>query len=192
MAEQEVLNTLSGVANESKEVREEAERRLSQYTLQPGYGGILCRIMSNGDIPVHLRQVGVPTDLPFTLKLAGIILKRFIREQWDEKCEKRQNRPVLTPEDKQEVKGRLPALLAQASVKVRTAAALAISSIAHWDWPDQWPDLLPNLLGCLGSDDMNLVCITLLYLISYRSTDPSPAYRCSLQVRTFRMLTFLL
>lgn len=57
MAEQEVLNTLTGVANESQQIREEAEKRLSQYSLQPGYGAILIRIMSNGEIPVHFRQV---------------------------------------------------------------------------------------------------------------------------------------
>jgi hypothetical protein len=60
MAEQEVLNTLIGVTNESKEVREEAERRLQQYTLQPGYGGILMRIMSTSEVPLPYRQV---TDL---------------------------------------------------------------------------------------------------------------------------------
>ncbi len=57
MAEQEVLNTLIGVTNEVKEVREEAERRLQQYTFQPGYGGILIRIMSTSEVPLPYRQV---------------------------------------------------------------------------------------------------------------------------------------
>lgn len=57
MAEQEVLNTLLGVTNEAQATREEAERRLQQYAHQPGYGGILCRIMSNQEVPLHLRQV---------------------------------------------------------------------------------------------------------------------------------------
>eukprot|EP01124_Arcella_intermedia_P004451 TRINITY_DN12533_c0_g1_i1.p1 TRINITY_DN12533_c0_g1~~TRINITY_DN12533_c0_g1_i1.p1 ORF type:complete len:1012 (-),score=186.07 TRINITY_DN12533_c0_g1_i1:59-2773(-) len=37
------------------------------------------------------------------------------------------------------------------------AAAMCISYIAHWDWPEKWPDLVPNLLNCLSSHNIFLV-----------------------------------
>jgi len=49
--------------------------------------------------------------------------------------------------------------------QIRTVAAMAIASIAHWDWPQKWPGLLHSLIECLGSNDNNLVLLILFFLL---------------------------
>ena len=41
--------------------------------------------------------------------------------------------------------------------KVRASVAYALSSIAHWDWPEQWPELFDILMACLKSGDEHAV-----------------------------------
>ena len=39
--------------------------------------------------------------------------------------------------------------------KICTAISMAVSSIAHYDWPEDWPDLLPFLLKLIN-DQTNI------------------------------------
>lgn len=41
---------------------------------------------------------------------------------------------------------------------LRDFQAMAIASIAHWDWPDEWPNLIQELVQCLKNpNNINLV-----------------------------------
>ena len=39
--------------------------------------------------------------------------------------------------------------------KICTAISMAVSSVAHYDWPEDWPDLLPFLLKLIN-DQTNI------------------------------------
>lgn len=65
--------------------------------------------------------------------------------------------PEVPEADKAAMKAALPRGLADANSKVRTAVAMAVASIAQWEWPDRWPGLIEQLTAALGSPDLNLV-----------------------------------
>ena len=47
----------------------------------------------------------------------------------------------------------LPHGLKESISKVRSSVAYCISSIAHWDWPDEWPELFNILTGALRGNE---------------------------------------
>ena len=51
----------------------------------------------------------------------------------------------------------LPMGLKESISKVRASVAYALSSIAHWDWPEEWPELFDILMACLKSGDEHAV-----------------------------------
>jgi hypothetical protein len=105
---------------------------------------VLCSIALSPAAPAELRQ------------LAAVLLKQHIKAHWVE-GERRYEPPTATDEEKRFIKEALPAGLAEAHSKVRTAVALAIATIAKWDYPEQWPGLLEHLVASIKSGhDPNL------------------------------------
>ena len=85
-----------------------------------------------------------------------MLLKQYVRVHWDGSDESFAA-PEVTELDKAAIKALLPRGLADPNSKVRTAVAMAIASIAHWEWPEKWPGLIEDLTRALGSADLNLV-----------------------------------
>ena len=85
-----------------------------------------------------------------------MLLKQFVKQHWME-GERGYEPPTATDEEKRFIKEALPAGLSEASSKVRTAVALAMATIAKWDYPEQWPGLLEHLISSIkASQDPNL------------------------------------
>eukprot|EP01119_Soliformovum_irregulare_P000725 TRINITY_DN10535_c1_g1_i3.p1 TRINITY_DN10535_c1_g1~~TRINITY_DN10535_c1_g1_i3.p1 ORF type:complete len:751 (-),score=247.92 TRINITY_DN10535_c1_g1_i3:105-2102(-) len=64
---------------------------------------------------------------------------------------------MVADSDRVAIKTGLPRGLSDPENKIRTAVAMAIATIAHWDWPEQWPTLVQDLVTCLQSPDKNLL-----------------------------------
>jgi hypothetical protein len=138
------LQLLASTLDANHDVRRAAEAALQQQSTQHGHGVVLCSIALSPAAPAELQQ------------LAAVLLKQYIKAHWIE-GERRYEPPTATDEEKRFIKDALPAGLSQANSKVRTAVALAIATIAKWDYPEQWPGLLEHLVACIKSGhDTNL------------------------------------
>lgn len=51
----------------------------------------------------------------------------------------------------------IPLGLTEPSSRVRSTVAYVISSIAHWDWPEDWPELFDVLMQALTSGNPHAV-----------------------------------
>jgi len=82
-------------------------------------------------------------------QLAGVLFKQFCEIHWSQNSEKFVE-PEVDLAIKQRVKQILPMGLNDQSSKIRTTVAFAISTIAHFDWPELWPELFGFLLNALS------------------------------------------
>lgn len=80
------------------------------------------------------------------------VLRQHIRAHWAPEAHDFKE-PVIADDEKAAVRAALPAGLADADSKLRTAVGLAAAAIAKWDCPDAWPDLLDNLLRAIDQHD---------------------------------------
>ncbi|KAL6538867.1 hypothetical protein OROMI_025193 [Orobanche minor] len=135
--QQWLINCLNASLDPNHQVRTFAETSLQQASLQPGYGVALARVAANRELPFGLRQ------------LAAVLLKQFIRKHWDED-EETFEPPVVLSNEKASIKELLLASLDDPSKKICTAVSVAVSTIAHCDWPDDWPELVPSLLRLIN------------------------------------------
>ena len=55
------------------------------------------------------------------------------------------------------IRSLIPRGLTEANSRVRSTVAYVISSIAHWDWPDQWSELFDLLMQALASSNKDAV-----------------------------------
>lgn len=64
----------------------------------------------------------------------------------------------VPPEPSDQVKATLremaPVGLTYHESKIRNSIAAIITSIAHWDWPEQWPALFDTLMGLLQTENV--------------------------------------
>ncbi|KAL6573639.1 hypothetical protein OROHE_002098 [Orobanche hederae] len=149
--QQWLINCLNASLDPNHQIRTFAETSLQQASLQPGYGVALARVAANRELPFGLRQ------LPFRIALvrltiiylAAVLLKQFIRKHWDED-EETFEPPVVLSNEKASIKELLLASLDDPSKKICTAVSVAVSTIAHCDWPDDWPELVPSLLSLIN------------------------------------------
>lgn len=145
MADQDqqwLLNCLTATLDTSQEVRSFAEASLNQASLQPGFGGALSKVAANRELPLGLRQ------------LAAVLLKQFVKKHWQE-GEENFEHPVVSSDEKEIIRRLLLLSLDDSNRKICTAISMAVSSIAHYDWPEDWPDLLPFLLKLIN-DQTNI------------------------------------
>ena len=100
--------------------------------------------------------------------------------------------PIVSEKEKDAIRQQLPQGLAFADNPSRTAIAMAVASIAHWDFPDLWPNLLQDLLTALArKDEIHrvsgvLTCVHMIaeeveedHVIQVYSFTPVPARRNS-------------
>ncbi len=132
-----VLQCLIGTLNAGHDIRESAEKQLTEQSRAEGFGLVLCKIIAAGPQQVEdgVRQ------------LAAVVLKKYIKERWD-KDAKHYQPPTVRDEEKALVRQALlqGGCLADASSKVRTAVGMAIAAIANFDWSQAWPELLECLI----------------------------------------------
>ncbi|XP_078437872.1 ARM repeat superfamily protein isoform X1 [Wolffia australiana] len=81
--------------------------------------------------------------------LAAVLVKQYIKQHWQEDDESFVH-PVVSSGEKESIRELLLFSLDDHHGKLRTAVAMAVASIAHYDWPEDWPDLIPHLLRLLS------------------------------------------
>eukprot|EP00878_Enallax_costatus_P044724 GHUV01053448.1.p1 GENE.GHUV01053448.1~~GHUV01053448.1.p1 ORF type:complete len:172 (+),score=46.18 GHUV01053448.1:247-762(+) len=141
---QRVLQCLQHIQGANPEAIKAAEAQLTVESQQPGYGVVLCQIALSTQVAAHLRQ------------LAAVLLKQYVRQHWVE-GERGFQPPETNEQDKQQIRQALPAGLADADSKIRTAVGMAIAAIANWDWPQAWPGLMDYLVNSIKDrKDANL------------------------------------
>jgi len=72
-----------------------------------------------------------------------VVLERFIA-------------PEPTEEVKSAMRSMLPVGLTFPESKIRNSIAAIISTIAHWDWPEQWGGLFEILVSYLRMDNVSI------------------------------------
>ncbi|PIN25923.1 hypothetical protein CDL12_01337 [Handroanthus impetiginosus] len=135
--QQWLINCLNASLDPNHQVRNFAETSLQQASLQQGYGLALARVAANRELPFGIRQ------------LAAVLLKQYIRKHWNEDEEGFEH-PIVPSNEKVSIKGILLASLDDPYKKICTAISVAVSTIAHYDWPDDWPELVPFLLSLIN------------------------------------------
>lgn len=129
-----LVAVLQGAASADPAARTAAEQQLSGGANQPQFGVLLCQVVVSPEVDSGLKQ------------LAALVLKKYIKEHWDETNRKFQ--PPVAPENAKHLirQGLLPGL-ADDSSKLRTAVGMCIAEICKTDWPQQWPGLLHWLVA---------------------------------------------
>ncbi|RVW45494.1 Importin-9 [Vitis vinifera] len=89
-----------------------------------------------------------------SLQPAAVLLKQFVKKHWQE-GEENFEHPVVSSDEKEIIRRLLLLSLDDSNRKICTAISMAVSSIAHYDWPEDWPDLLPFLLKLIN-DQTNI------------------------------------
>lgn len=133
-----LVAVLGQLLSPAPEAREAGEASLTQAGKQPGCGMALLEISLHPSLDPGIRQ------------LAAVLLKSHVREHWTVESS-HYREPPISPEEQAAIRARLPSGLADPDRKLRTAAAVAVSTIARWDCPQAWPDLLPGLLGAIAA-----------------------------------------
>eukprot|EP00667_Euglena_gracilis_P003828 EG_transcript_3840 len=103
--------------------------------------------------------------------MAGVLLKRLIKDEWEES---------MADEEKQHLKAKLPLGLVDAERKVTTMVGMTIGQISAFDYPDEWPTLVEDLLMMVqthaGSHPAAVYgCVTCLEVVTEKAADDSLA-----------------
>ncbi|EGD81708.1 hypothetical protein PTSG_02419 [Salpingoeca rosetta] len=127
--EQAILEALALAGEADRDKRDQGEQQLRQFSDQaPEFVGALSNVVASDQTPPHFRQ------------LAAVVLKQNITRHWDSNDSKFAP-PLTTDGVKAVVRSNLLTTLTDESRALRSMAALCVSMIAKFDWPDQWPDL---------------------------------------------------
>ena len=140
-----VIDCLVGLLSIDSVVRTTAEQYLNLLEQDPAFGVRLSEeVILRQDISVQLRQ------------LACIVLKNYIKVHWCAQSVKFEAPEVPAPA-KAVIKAGISSALGCADPKLRTAVAMVVTGIMHWEWPAQWPGAFQELVQCLRSPDPNLL-----------------------------------
>lgn len=134
-----LYETLTGILSPHQETRQPAEQRLQALEVTEEFGIHLTEFLVDPNRHLPIRQ------------LASVLLKQYVETHWCTVAEKFRP-PEIKPAAKEKIKELLPMGLRDSISKVRTAVAYAISTIAHWDWPENWPGLFDILVSCLSGE----------------------------------------
>ncbi|KAI5452485.1 hypothetical protein NCC49_000648 [Naganishia albida] len=138
--EQELYNTLQSTLSPDAATRSAAEQNLERLMGSPEGGLALCNIALNQQLDISIRQS------------AAILLSQYIRKYWSGVFAQFIG-PWPSEEIKKPFRTALIAGLSDPSSKIRSAMALALSLVAHSDFPDNFPEFLPSLFTILQSGD---------------------------------------
>ncbi|OLY77829.1 Importin-9 [Smittium mucronatum] len=143
------------------ETRRIGEDSLKNLELNPDFSQALVKIAQSNDITEDIRQLSL------------IILKSYVDARWNLGCEKYTEGPIASQISKDLVRNVTFQLLSDNILKIRKAAAYALSIIARYDWPDEWPNLFNQLLEQLKMGDPNQKYSSLLVFKELISRDLS-------------------
>ena len=79
-------------------------------------------------------------------QLSLVLLKQYVDSHWWKHYEDKFDPPEVAVEARDIIREVLPQILADENSKIRCGVAHVISTIAHWDWPEEWPTLFSTLM----------------------------------------------
>eukprot|EP00794_Sanderia_malayensis_P006843 gene6843-7611_t len=142
---QSLLNTLAAAFSVNQEERSFSEDQLKIFETTEGFGVHLTSIIIDSSIPEPIRQ------------LASVVLKQYVEGHWSHVSAEKFKPPETSEEAKALIRQSLPKALQDPSSKIRSSVAYALSSIAHWDWPEDWPGFFDLLVQAINSGEQNLI-----------------------------------
>ena len=116
------------------------EQQLEALQVTEEYGIFLTELTLDGNGQLAMRQ------------MAGVLLKQYVDAHWCIDANKFKE-PEASLQTKATIRAILPHGLKESISKVRSSIAYCISSIAHWDWPDEWPELFNILTEALRGNE---------------------------------------
>ncbi|XP_054165468.1 importin-9-like [Oppia nitens] len=143
----EVLyENLLAILSADKDIRINAEQQFKLLETNDEFGLHLIEISLSDAISLSVRQ------------LSAVLLKQYIDSHWTANSDKHIP-PVVSNEIKTTIRNILLKCLANKlsqtsdDKKLRSSLAYAVSTIAHYDWPEEWPNLGEVLISYLSSGD---------------------------------------
>ena len=153
------VDTLRSLLSAHQDVRKEAESQVQQLEVTEGLENLFslpcvtCHVFkptfyaSFSGFGTYLTEIAF--DPRYTLpirQLSLVLLKQYVDCHWWKYCEDKFHPPEVTAEAKAVIREVLPRILADENNKIRCGVAHVISTIAHWDWPEEWPTLFSTLM----------------------------------------------
>lgn len=142
-----VLEVLKQASCQDPIILKQAEAKLQEWEIQPGFYTALYNVLINHNLDVNVRLMAV------------VCIKNGVEKYW------RKNAPnAMAEEERQGLKEALTMNFHEPVNQIAVHIAVLISKIARWDCPKEWPTLLPTLLQAIGSSEMLIQHRSLLTL----------------------------
>jgi exportin-2 (importin alpha re-exporter) len=127
--------------------RKEAERYMESVECQHGFLLMVLQLIA------LLAQSTDPQDKAIR-QFGAVFFKNVIKRRWKPDFESDASDIVQT--DKEAIKSHLVELMCTTPSDIQKQLAEAVTIIAKHDFPKKWDSLLPQLVGKLGSNDINI------------------------------------
>ncbi|KAJ9099923.1 hypothetical protein QFC21_003928 [Naganishia friedmannii] len=142
--QQELYVTLQSTLSPDASTRTAAEQNLDRLLASPEGGLGLCRIALDQQLDISVRQS------------AAVLISQYVKKYWSGVFPQFVG-PWPAEEIKKPIREMLVSGLNDPSSKIRSAMALALSLVAHSDYPDSFPEFLPSLFSILQSGNSQAV-----------------------------------
>lgn len=133
MSEEELAQLLTVVNSPQRtDAQQQAEARLQELEIQPGYH-------------YYLQSIFLDSTLPFTERwLAVICFKNGVERHW-----RLLRMHAIGKDEKAQIRNRLLGLLGDSNNQLSIQYAQLVSRIARFDFPSEWPSLFDDLVNNL-------------------------------------------
>ncbi|OQR79887.1 importin-9-like [Tropilaelaps mercedesae] len=151
---QALVETLCQLQSADSTIRIQAEGKAKALEVTDAFAVHLCEIILDPSSDFASRQLG------------SLLLKQYVDFHWSKESDKF-TPPECPAETKERVRQMLPLGLKEAHNKLRGSIAYAISTIAHFDWPEQWGQLFGILMQALKSNEVHAIDGTMKVLVEF-------------------------
>ncbi|XP_055389271.1 importin-11 [Condylostylus longicornis] len=134
--EQMVFQALMAACSQDTEILKQAEQKLAEWEIQPGFYYTLVSIFSNHQVDVNVRW------------MAAVYLKNGINKYW-----RKYAKNEIQAEEKSKIRSQLISNFNEPVAQVAVQIAALTAKIARLDCPKEWPEIIPVLLEAVRSND---------------------------------------
>ncbi|KAI1295774.1 Importin-9 [Halotydeus destructor] len=147
-----VFETLNALLSGDSSLRQNAEQQMKLLEVTDDYG-------------IHLTDITLDKTIAWPIRqLSLVLLKQFVNTHWSKSTDKFQE-PEVDHDNKVRIRGRLLCELdtdcdlseTGPEKKLKSSVAYVISTIAHFDWPEEWPELFDLLVRNLASSNLGAI-----------------------------------
>ena len=146
-AGQLVISCLGEAASQNPVSIKQAEERLKQWEIEPGFYTILMNIVTDMSLDVNIRWQAV------------LYFKNGVDRYW------RKNAPnAISEEEKVVLRSGLVKTISEPINQIAVQLAVTVAKAARFDVPREWPELLPCLSDAVQAKDDTVQHRGLLFL----------------------------